>query len=302
MPTTDPALGLVERVTALRAERPHAIAEALQQRERRPLLNDHGTLFLIAADHTARGVLRAGSNSMAMADRGELLRRLIIALGHPGVDGLLATPDVVEDLALLGALDQKVVFGTMNRGGLGGSSFEFDDRFTAYTAEAIAAARLDGGKMMLRVRDDDPGTLNTLVACGDAISALAARRLPALVEVFAATDEPDDLMRAITIASGLGVTSAYTWLKLPVIADMHRVLTATTLPSVLLGGDPGAGTALLDRWTHAMASPQVRGLVVGRTLLYPPDGDVAAAVDAAAGVLASPVRHHVVVGEKPPRS
>jgi hypothetical protein len=43
---------------------------------------------------------------------------------------------------------------------------------------------------------------------------------------------------------------------------------------------------LVDRWAAAMAAPQVRGLVVGRTLLYPPDGDVAAAVDAAAGVLA----------------
>ena len=29
----------------------------------------------------------------------------------------------------------------------------------------------------------------------------------------------------------------------------------------------------------------VRGLVVGRTLLYPPDGDVAAAVDRAAGMV-----------------
>ena len=33
------------------------------------------------------------------------------------------------------------------------------------------------------------------------------------------------------------------------------------------------------------AQPAVRGLVVGRALLYPPDGEVFAAVDAAAGVL-----------------
>ncbi|MHB1975252.1 MAG: Cgl0159 family (beta/alpha)8-fold protein, partial [Acidimicrobiales bacterium] len=31
--------------------------------------------------------------------------------------------------------------------------------------------------------------------------------------------------------------------------------------------------------------PGVRGLVVGRTLLYPPDGDVAAAVDTAAALV-----------------
>jgi hypothetical protein len=43
--------------------------------------------------------------------------------------------------------------------------------------------------------------------------------------------------------------------------------------------------ALVERWASAMTAPQVRGLVVGRTRLYPPDGDVAAAVGAAAGVL-----------------
>jgi hypothetical protein len=35
----------------------------------------------------------------------------------------------------------------------------------------------------------------------------------------------------------------------------------------------------------ALRHPAVRGLVVGRALLYPPGGDVAAAVDAAAGAL-----------------
>jgi hypothetical protein len=285
--TLDGQLGLVARVSEIRATRPQAIAEALGRRRRRPLLNERGVMFLIAADHTARGVLKAGPDRMAMGDRGELLRRLIVALSRPGVDGLLATPDIVEDLALLGALDDKVVFGSMNRGGLGGSSFEMDDRFTAYTADAIAAAGLDGGKMMVRIHDDDPGTLTTLVACAEAINALAARRLPAMVEVFASSNDPDALMRAVAIASGLGVTSAYTWLKLPAVDDMQRVLTATTLPTVLLGGDPGPDTAIVDRWALAMAAPQVRGLVVGRTLLYPSDGNVAAAVDAAAGVLAT---------------
>ncbi len=277
--------GLVEYLAETRATRPWAIAEALQRRRRRPLLSERGVMFLIAADHTARGVLGAGGDPTAMADRGELLRRLTIALSRPGVDGVLATPDIVEDLALLGALEDRLVFGSMNRGGLGGSSFEFDDRFTAYSAAAIAAGGLDGGKMMVRVHDDDPGTLSTLVACGEAISALAAHRLPAMVEVFASTDEPEALMRAVAIASGLGETSAYTWLKLPAVADMPRVLSATTLPTVLLGGDPGPGASYVERWTQAMAAPQVRGLAVGRTLLYPADGDVAAAVDAAAAVL-----------------
>ena len=56
------------------------------------------------------------------------------ALSRPGVNGVLGTPDILEDLLLLGALDGKVVIGSMNRGGLAGTAFEIDDRFTAYDA------------------------------------------------------------------------------------------------------------------------------------------------------------------------
>jgi len=37
----------------------------------------------------------------AMADRYDLLRRLVITLQRPGVDGVLGTPDIIEDLLLL---------------------------------------------------------------------------------------------------------------------------------------------------------------------------------------------------------
>ncbi len=61
-------------------------------------------------------------------------------------------------------------------------------------------------------------------------------------------------------------------------AEPERVLAATSLPCLLLGGDPGERSEeLLAGWEAAMALPQVRGLVAGRSLLYPPDGDVAAA-------------------------
>ena len=52
---------------------------------------------------------------------------------------------------------------------------------------------------------------------------------------------------------------------------------------LLLGGDPqGDPHDTYASWESAMSLPAVRGLVVGRALLYPPDGDVAAAVDIAA--------------------
>ena len=59
--------------------------------------------------------------------------------------------------------------------------------------------------------------------------------------------------------------------------------TATTLPTLLLGGDPqGDPQDTYASWGASLDLPAVRGLVVGRALLYPPDGDVAAAVDIAA--------------------
>ncbi|WP_433185602.1 Cgl0159 family (beta/alpha)8-fold protein [Actinoallomurus sp. CA-150999] len=288
-----------DRVAALaevRASRPEAVAEAAARRVRcGSLLGPNGRLMILAADHPARGSLGAGDRPLAMADRRDLLERLCLALSRPGVDGVLGTPDVVEDLLLLGALDEKVVIGSMNRGGLAGSAFEIDDRFTAYDAPAIAGQRLDGGKMLLRIDDADPATARTLESCARAVSELAAGRLMAMVEPFISRRAdgrvrnvltPEAMTRALAIASGLGATSAYTWLKVPVVEDMERVMAASTLPALLLGGEvPADPDAALAGWQRALRLPTVKGLVVGRSLLYPPDDDVARAVDAAVEVL-----------------
>lgn len=277
---------------SLRATRPQVVAEAAAGRTRRPLLTDDGSrLMLVAADHPARGALSVRGDGEAMADRYELLRRLRTALRRPGVDGVLATADVLEDLLLLGELEGKVVIGSMNRGGLQGSVFELDDRFTGYDPAALARMRFDGGKMLLRIDANDPASVRTLEASARAVDGLAARGLIALVEPFLSTRDGrtvvNDLSaaavaRSVAIAGGLGGTSAYTWLKLPVVDDMAAVMAATTMPALLLGGDPsGHPEETYAAWGRALTVPGVRGLVVGRALLYPPDGDVASAVDAA---------------------
>jgi len=287
--------GLREMILETRARTPSAVALAAAQRKRRPWLGPSGRLMIIAADHPARGSLGAGDRPLAMANRFDLLDRILVALGRPGVDGVLATADIMEDLLLLGALDGKLAIGSMNRGGITGAAFEFDDRFTGYRAAAIAAAGLDGGKMLLRMDLADPATAATLAACAGAVSELAALGVPAIVEPFIARREagrtrndlsPDAVIRSIAIASGLGDTSAYTWLKIPVVDDMARVAEASTLPTVLLGGDSGeAPDEMFARWQQALALPNVRGLAVGRNILYPPGDDVAAAVDTAVSLM-----------------
>ena len=227
-----------------------------------------------------------------MASRSELLDRLATALARPGVDGVLGTPDILDDLLLMGALEGKVVIGSMNRGGLQGATFELDDRFTAYSAAEIAARGLDGGKMLTRICLSDPGSLETIEATGRAVTELADRRLMAMVEPFMSVYngdrvrnllDPESTIKSIHISAGLGASSAYTWLKLPVVDELERVMDATTLPTLLLGGDPqGDPEQTYAAWGKALDLAAVRGLVVGRALLYPPDGDVAAAVDIAA--------------------
>jgi hypothetical protein len=94
---------------------------------------------------------------------------------------------------------------------------------------------------------------------------------------------------SIAIASGLAGTSAYTWLKVPVtedVDDMAAVMETSTLPAVLLGGEVGREQdAVYEKWRKALRLPTVQGLVAGRSLLYPAEGSVEAAVDTAVGLL-----------------
>ncbi len=255
-----------------------------------------GNLLIVAVDHTARGMLAAGSDPLAVADRYTLLDRVKRALAVPGVDGVMASADILEELAWLGELEGVVAIGTMNRGGIIGARWELDDRLTAYDADHIAEYGLDGGKTLLRIEDTDAGVARTLEMVAAISTELADRKLMNMVEPLpylidesgrARLDQSTErLIKVVAIASGLGSSSAYTWLKLPASPDMAKVAATTTMPIVMLGGDPGANAAqTFAGWQASMAEPNVRGLVAGRALVYPEDGDVEGAVTAAAKIV-----------------
>ena len=284
-----------DRLRDIRAAEPQAIAHAIANRRRRDVLRGDGRLFIIAADHPARGALAVGTNPTAMANRYDLLERLAVALSRPGVDGVLGTPDIIDDLGALGLLDDKIIVGSMNRGGLRGASFEMDDRYTGYDVDSMVSAGIDFAKTLIRVNLDDVGTAPTLQATADAVTLAARAGLPIMLEPFMSRWQDgrivndlstDAVILSIAIASGLGASSAYTWMKLPVVDEMERVMEATTMPTLLLGGDSGVDPdETFAAWQDALTLPGVRGLTVGRTLLYPPDGDVAGAVDTAAALV-----------------
>jgi DhnA family fructose-bisphosphate aldolase class Ia len=292
-----------DRLRGIRATEPASIRGALADRRRREIIRGDGRLFIVAADHPARGALAVGANPTAMADRYDLLDRLATALSRPGVDGVLGTPDIIDDLAALGLLDDKIIVGSMNRGGLRGATFEMDDRFTGYDVPSMVDAGIDFAKTLVRVNLDDAGTAATLSAMAAAVTEAAAAGLPIMLEPFMSrwvdgrivNDlSTDAVILSVAIASGLGASSAYTWMKLPVVEDMERVLAATTMPTLLLGGDSGVDPdETFAAWEDALALPGVRGLTVGRTLLYPPDDDVAAAVDIAAGLVHADLKNPI---------
>jgi len=285
----------ISELNEIRSRDPGRIRRLLMARRKRELFGPDGKLMIIACDHPARGALSAAGRPTAMASRTDLLDRLVTALTRPGVDGLLATADIAEDLLMLGILEEKLVFASMNRGGLQGSVFEMDDRNTGYDVRGTIDAGFEGAKMLLRIDLEDPGTLTTLEQCGQAITELSRAELIAMVEPFMSSRlsgkiandlSPDAVIKSVHIAQGLGTSSAYTWMKLPVVHEMERVMDATTLPTLLLGGDPeGAPDETYAAWEAALALPSVRGLVVGRTMLYPADDDVANAVDTAASLV-----------------
>jgi len=292
------------RITDLRVSDPRRVESAAARRRRRDSLTSDGRLNLLAADHPARRVTAVGSDPLAMADRHDYLARVVRILLGGAVDGVMATMDLLEDLLLLGELlresggpaflDRKLLIASLNRGGLAGTSWELDDPMTGASAETVRRFGLDGGKLLLRIGDDDPGSLRTLTACADAISRMNELGLPTFLEPLPVERGADGrlkvqkeagaLARAAGVASALGNSSRYLWLKLPYCEGYERVARATTLPILLLGGESaGDPRPFLSAVSSALAAGSaVRGALVGRSVLYPGDRDplvVARAVD-----------------------
>lgn len=279
-----------------RVNNPIKIQKMLKMRKRRAKLTKDGKLFIVAADHTARGITAAAGEPIAMGNRFDLLDRLIRALSVTGVDGVLATADIIDELAYFGALDNKVVFGSINRAGILGADWELDDRQSAYDVSGIKEFGLDGGKTLLRIEKTDSGVLNTIEMVARINFELAKAKKISIIEPlpyiknsmgkFELNHDIQELVRVIGVASALGSSSAFTWLKVPVFDDFKFAANATTLPLMLLGGDPGKNwQATFDKWEAAFKFHNVRALIPGRSLLYSPDLKVEDAVSKAVSIV-----------------
>lgn len=286
---------LFEAVTELRVEEPERVLQEARLRRRRKRLARNGKLVLVAADHPGRGVTRTGSDSLGMGDRYQYLARILRVLQEPGVDGVMATADVLEELFLVQSLvrqqggraflDDRVLVGCMNRGGLAGAVFEMRDRFTALTPRQLQQLRLDAAKMMVRLDWQNPDSGSTLYDCARALGALERRGLPAFLEPLPVQREDagyrvlrtaEAFVRTIGIATALGASSRLRWLKIPYVQDYPRVVRATTCPLLMLGGEAADPVGLLEDFASGVAAgANVRGVLVGRNVLFPGEADPA---------------------------
>ena len=297
---------VLEQLTELRVSDPELPQRVARERKRRGRLAPTGRLNILASDHPARRVTRVGGEPLRMADRQEYLARTLRVLQSDVVDGVLATMDIIEDLLVVhhlskGAggpafLDGKLLIASLNRAGLLGSSWEIDDPMSGPTPASCKEWGLDGTKVLLRLCDSEPDSLKTLLATVRAVSEQNALQLPMFLESlpvekveggYRVIKNAEELTRTAGAAAALGDSSRYLWLKLPYCENYEMVARATTLPILLLGGEPVGDATPFLRELHAglRAGPNVRGALVGRNILFPGGDDPLAVIEAVGGII-----------------
>jgi DhnA family fructose-bisphosphate aldolase class Ia len=297
---------VLAQVTEVRVSDPDRSLRIARERKRRATLTTNGKLNIIAADHPARRVTRVGGDPLRMTDRREYMARIIRVLMSGGVDGLLATMDIIEDLLIIhdllkragrpGFMDEKVLIVSFNRAALLGSSWEIDDPVSGPSAASCVEWGLDGAKILMRVCDEEPDSLKTIMETVRAITELNAVGLPMFLESlpvakaeysYRILKNAEDLAKMAGAAAALGDSARYLWLKLPYCENYEMVAGATALPILLLGGEPVGDATPFLRELHAglRAGPNVRGALAGRNILYPGDDDPLAAIESVAGII-----------------
>ncbi len=295
-----------ELMCNLRVNDPVAIYKATQTRQpRKEFMPPDRKLLLLSADHLGRGATGLGDDPLRLANRWEYIARLVRVLLGGAFDGVMGTPDVLEELCLVqqivrenggpAFLDQKVFVGCVNRGGIEGATFEMDDAFTAFSVERAKHLRCDALKVSLRIDLASADTAKTLERCSRLVAACNDAQMALFIECtpverdasgnYAPRLGVEAFAKATCIASALGETSTRTWLRMPNFEGLAEALKATSLPCVLQGGSPRSDAPALLREVEAAmrVSGQVRGVMMGRPILYPGDDDplaVAAGVEA----------------------
>jgi len=289
-------------ISDVRVSEPEAVYEHAAARKRRQALTRDGRLVILAADHPGRSITRSEDAPLIMGNRQQYLGRVLRVVTADDVDGIMGTPDILEDLLIADMLvqraggdsflDGKILMGSMNRGGLAGAAFEMDDKYTSFTAESISQLNMDAAKVMFRLDLTNPDSGNTIYYTSQAVNECAELGIPIFIEPlpveykdgkYAVKRTAGELIKIAGVAAAVGGTSLGTWLKMPYCEGYDQVARAVTLPILMLGGESkGTPVPTLQEFAAGMrAGPNVRGALCGRNITFPGPDDpraVAAAV------------------------
>jgi DhnA family fructose-bisphosphate aldolase class Ia len=264
------------------------------ERARRRKITEDGRLVILAADHAARGIMSSGIDELGMANRMNYIGRILrVICGNPQIDGVMGTPDVLEDLILFNYLNKehrgddflagRLLIGCMNRLGLKDAVFELDDGLSGYTAVYAHETGIDGVKLMFRYDASSTDSRKNLEYCVQAMNDCHKYDLPVFIEAMAVEvkngkvsqkDDIKSLLQVVCIANGLSTSSVGTWLKLPYIKsfvrpDYRDVIAATSYPVLVLGGAAtGQAEEFISNINEAMVAGASGGLL-GRQVLFP---------------------------------
>jgi len=289
---------LFYKITDIRLNNIHEVLSHEYNNRIKRKLPWNSNLVIIAADHPARRVTKVGSNELAMGDRQEYLGRIIRILMLDQVDGIMATPDIMDDLIIFNYIfkksggksfiDNKILIGSTNRGGLFGSPYEMYDPVTAYNIHDIKKLGIDGAKMMIRLDIASKFakySQKTLKICSKLVRRCNEYDIPAFIEalpveytdkgIYKVKKSSSELIKTIGIVTALGGSSANIWLKIPYVNNFEAVVKSTTSPILILGGESHENPfPLLKNIKSALSLGQnVKGCLAGRNILYPGDDD-----------------------------
>lgn len=297
---------LFEEVTEVRVMNPETILQEAKSRKRRSSLTTDGKLLILATDHPGRGVTTIRDEPLIMGNRQEYLARILRVMMDADFDGVMGTTDMIEDLIILdhlikkrggkSFLDNRLVLGCMNRGGLLDAVFEMDDTFTSFTPESLFEMRLDGGKMMYRLDHKDHGAGRTITTTAQVINRMNELDIPVFLEPltvektekgYKVLKDYATLVRALGIGAALGDSTRNMWLKIPYTDNYEQVAKATTVPVLMLGGAAGnTPEGTIQEFTSGMkVGGSIRGAMVGRNITFAKQEDPLAVAAAVSGII-----------------
>lgn len=278
---------LFQALNEIKAFHPQVIEEeaALRKKPGFP----HDKLVFAAADHNARMINEYKGNPIGLSNRREYLSRLVRMLQSDAIDGIEATPDIIEDLLIINKLrreagekaflDGKMLVGTVNRGGLKNTVWEMDDLPACFTVERIAKLRMDGVKFMIRVNPLDARSRHTVRYCADAVNEAEKYGLPVFIEAlyvetaetgFAMKTDSESLCKVVGVVGALGCTSANKWIEVPLNQEYHVPTSATTCPVLVVPDEvESEPLAVVKEYTKEIGlNYNIRGILLGRNVMY----------------------------------